>query len=276
MYSKIALLVVAVSLGSTADAAVLCAKRTGSVRLREVCKPKERPVDGSVLGLLTEGTQGPQGPAGAAGPKGDAGPQGVAGPQGAPGAQGAVGPTGEPGPQGAPGAQGSPGAQGAQGAPGAQGFPGAQGVQGIQGIQGLQGKPGETGPRGPSNGYAKWVRGALTLPYSSIVSLGTLDLPAGVYLVTGKTNVTMIIGQTLSVDCALTSAGQVIDKGALTTTTSSPSGATVVLHGITKLASSGTIGFNCLNNSNGTITSADEVQIQAIAVEQISSSVVVR
>ena len=46
-------------------AAVLCAKKKGSLAMRDACKPKETQVDPAALGLVgPQGPQGPQGPAG--------------------------------------------------------------------------------------------------------------------------------------------------------------------------------------------------------------------
>jgi hypothetical protein len=60
---------------SSADAAVLCSAKNGTLRIRqESCKPKESRVDPVALGLV-----GPQGPAGPAGPQGPSGPSGLPG-----------------------------------------------------------------------------------------------------------------------------------------------------------------------------------------------------
>lgn len=58
-------LVATIALASPVDAAVLCAKKKGSLAVRETCRPKETPVDPIALGLVgPQGPQGPQGPAG--------------------------------------------------------------------------------------------------------------------------------------------------------------------------------------------------------------------
>jgi hypothetical protein len=84
-----AAIVLAASLG---DAALLCARKNGTIKLRPTsCKPREKPVDLGALGLQTPGLPGPQGPAGAQGPQGPAGAQGPEGPQGDQGPQGPPG-----------------------------------------------------------------------------------------------------------------------------------------------------------------------------------------
>ncbi len=86
---------------SRADAAVLCAPRSGAVSVREACKKNETQLDPVALGL-----QGPRGP------KGN---------------------TGDPGPQGPMGLQGDRGLQGMQGEKGEKGDRGLQGIVGPAG-----------------------------------------------------------------------------------------------------------------------------------------------
>jgi hypothetical protein len=67
---------------ASADALVLCAKKSGDVALRATCRKKETAVDLSQLGA--PGSQGSPGPRGDPGPTGDRGPQGDPGPPGDP------------------------------------------------------------------------------------------------------------------------------------------------------------------------------------------------
>lgn len=89
---------------SHADAAVLCAPRSGAVSVREACKSTETQLDPVALGL--QGPPGPKGDTGDPGPQGPMGLQGEQGPQGDPGLQG---PAGLQGPKGDPGMPGPPG-----------------------------------------------------------------------------------------------------------------------------------------------------------------------
>jgi hypothetical protein len=69
---------VALSLAaSSADAVVLCQKRSGAVKVRDACRKKETQIDLGQLGL-----RGPQGPKGERGDQGLPGPQGEQGPPG--------------------------------------------------------------------------------------------------------------------------------------------------------------------------------------------------
>jgi hypothetical protein len=68
------------------DAAVLCAKKSGALTIRQSCGKKETPVDVGQLGM-----QGPKGDPGPAGPPGERGPQGTPGPGGGTGASGPAG-----------------------------------------------------------------------------------------------------------------------------------------------------------------------------------------
>lgn len=62
------MLIVVVTVASTADAAVLCAKRAGGVVVRDACRKKETPLE--QLGVSVQGPAGPQGLQGAAGAPG--------------------------------------------------------------------------------------------------------------------------------------------------------------------------------------------------------------
>lgn len=68
---------------SPAEALVLCVNSSGSVVVRDTCRPGTTQLDPAAVGLV--GPAGPQGPAGPAGPQG---PTGLAGPQGATGPAG--------------------------------------------------------------------------------------------------------------------------------------------------------------------------------------------
>lgn len=133
-------LTIAVLLAAHADAAVLCAGKSGVVRLRDACKPKETVV---VLPTALPGPQGPPGPQGAKGERGDPGASAAKGDPGLPGPPGSVGPKGDHG------ERGETGPAGANGAPGAPGPSGPTGPQGDQGPRGLPGPTGSTGPQGP-------------------------------------------------------------------------------------------------------------------------------
>ena len=77
---------------SSAEALVLCVNSSGSVVVRDACRPGTTRLDPAAVGLV--------GPAGPQGPTGPAGPQGAQGPAGPAGAQGPAGPAGPPGPTG--------------------------------------------------------------------------------------------------------------------------------------------------------------------------------
>ena len=76
-----ALTIALVAVQSEARAQVICARRSGALKLRTACKSREtKVVDLAKLGAA--GPPGPQGPTGALGPSG---PQGPTGPAGVPG-----------------------------------------------------------------------------------------------------------------------------------------------------------------------------------------------
>lgn len=144
------------------------------------------------------GAQGPAGAKGATGAQGIAGPTGIPGPSGAPGPSGSPGPSGapgSPGPSGSPGADGqpgpsgAPGPQGSAGAPGADGSPGPAGSTGPSGPAGADGQQGPAGPSGVVNASVHDLAGVASVVTggsfnASSTEVGTVDLPAGTYLVT--------------------------------------------------------------------------------------------
>jgi len=89
MTARLVLLAGGVLAAVSADATVLCRTRSGTAKIRVVCKAKETQIDPTTLGLLTPGPQGPPGPTGS---------QGAPGPHGAKGDQGDRGDVGRPGP----------------------------------------------------------------------------------------------------------------------------------------------------------------------------------
>jgi hypothetical protein len=94
---------------------------------------------------------------------------------------GVTGAQGIQGIQGPAGADGMPGAQGIQGEPGIQGMHGETGAPGSQGIQGIQGEPGPAGPAGVTSAWSSGNFGALG---AGTMTVGSIDLPAGNYILT--------------------------------------------------------------------------------------------
>jgi hypothetical protein len=103
------------------------------------------------------------------------------------------------GPQGPQGVQGSQGAQGAQG---------AQGSQGAQGAQGVQGAPGTPGQRGPSDAFTEYWSD-VSVPTSAVppFNLGAVSLPAGNFMVFGRTSVVNGTNAARAVTCGLGTPG---------------------------------------------------------------------
>jgi len=141
------------------------------------------------------GSVGPMGPQGPQGPQGSQGPQGPQGLKGASGAQGPTGSAGAPGPMGPAGSQGPTGLTGPQGPIGNTGATGAQGPAGPAGAAGPagpSGPTGATGPQGPSglsSAYATNNQNGPTLLPNQDITVSTLSLPAGNFLLSGKVGV---------------------------------------------------------------------------------------
>ena len=158
------------------------------------------------------------------------GPQGPAGNDGAAGAAGAVGPQGPAGPAGP---QGATGADGATGATGPQGPAGATGATGPQGL---------TGPG--AEGYADQTATAVSIGTSD-VTLATLSLPAGSYLLTAKASLIRTSGSGTTT-CTLYNGATVLDQ---LQNQSSSSGEVNVLHTALTLANTSSVTFACRASS---------------------------
>jgi hypothetical protein len=111
------------------------------------------------------------------------GPQGPQGPKGKPGQKGEVGPRGEAGQKGDAGAKGATGSQGDPGARGETGVQGTSGPKGDTGPKGEKGDQGNVGPIGPSDVYSAQAILKGVSPGAGTVTIVSLSLPAGNYLV---------------------------------------------------------------------------------------------
>ena len=136
------------------------------------------------------------------------GPQGLIGPQGRPGATGMTGPKGD---SGSAGVQGPSGANGSLGQVGPQGPQGAQGPQGQMGAQGLTGLPGIA-----SHAYsAICSSGCPTAPFSGSVTVLSVPVPAGAYILFAKTIISAPIGEGASCQLELQSSLTILDQSSV-------------------------------------------------------------
>lgn len=104
---------------------------------------------------------------------------------------------------------GATGAAGAQGPAGADGVTGLQGATGATGEAGDDGAPGATGATGPSDVYSTHVEGPVnTVNDGGLISVATLPLPAGNYLVRFSLTVSFIEAiQMATVSCEFQAIG---------------------------------------------------------------------
>ncbi len=138
--------------GGTAYAATQLSKNSvGSAQIKKGAVTPAK-LSASAKGAMA-GPAGPQGPKGESGPKGEAGPRGEAGAKG------------DTGPQGLKGDQGD------------------KGERGDQGIRGEKGDQGDVGPIGPSDVYSVHAILKGVAPVSGNVTVVSMSLPTGNYLV---------------------------------------------------------------------------------------------
>jgi hypothetical protein len=171
------------------------------------------------------GSSGANGVNGANGSTGAAGSNGAAGSSGAAGSNGANGPNGLPGTNGANGTNGTDGIDGAAGSNGAAGSSGAAGSNGANGPNGLPGTNGANGTNGTDGidgadgvlGPLSATQGTTLLPTASPpVVVASLNVPAGNYVVFGKTQLTHS-GAGDTINCTLKADNTTIDQVAMKT-----------------------------------------------------------
>jgi hypothetical protein len=200
--------------------------------------------------------KGPTGPAGPAGPQGATGPKGPSGPKGATGPAGPKGPAGGPtGPTGPRGPAGGP--------------------TGPTGPKGSTGTRGPTGPVGPSTGYIT-NSPADPIPEGTTTTLASLLLPAGNYMVSGKTNL-IAADVAERAYCTLETVGSgVFDTTQVDSDREQYDRIALPLQGVLRLGDVEVVQLNCFvadNNPNSNITAKfQDTVLSATKVDSIVSS----
>ena len=220
------------------------------------------------------GPQGPVGKTGATGPIGPAGPAGATGATGSIGPQGpagATGATGSIGPQGPAGATGATGSIGPQGPAGTAGATGPAGPQGSQGLTGPTGPAGTAGANGISHAYIarNTVASMLTYPGINIVSL---TVPAGTYVISGKTWLQNLDGSLPGqASCTLSSGSDVTRVNLLATSQIGGDRLPVPVQDSATFTQMTTIVFSCKHDDlNNRGISANDAVLTAVAVDNLN------
>lgn len=161
--------------------------------------------------------------------------------------------------------QGQPGPQGPAGPAGPQGPAGATGPAGPQGLT------GPAGPAGTSHGYA--ASGGHASFASAPVTVQTLNLPAGTYLVWATGTVTDSANDTYTT-CRLLSGGttiqkQFVDHFAVGFSNRNGSAA-FALTGPVTLGGAGSVDVSCSSSDGSGSDSAGDVSIVAVALDALN------
>jgi hypothetical protein len=154
---------------------------------------------------------------------------------------------------------------GPKGPTGAKGATGAEGPTGPKGATGPDGPTGPTGQRGPSDAWD--TRNFLTVPIPRHVDtvVGSLALPAGKFLVSGKTSMQDTeAGSDFS--CALVAPPVAFDL-TVATSTAGFQNLVLPLQGTVTLFSSQTVFLSC--SSGGYFTRATFTHMDAIEVATV-------
>ncbi len=219
------------------------------------------------------GPQGPVGATGAMGPIGPAGPAGATGatgsigPQGPAGATGAMGPIGPAGPAGATGATGSIGPQGPAGATGAAG---SAGPTGPQGPTGPTGPAGSAGANGISHAYMARNTVASMLTYQGI-NVVSLIVPAGTYVISGKTWLQNLDSLPGPASCTLSSGSDVTRVNLLATSQIGGDRMPVAVQDSATFTQITTIVFSCKHDDlNNRGMSANDAVLTVLAVDNLN------
>ncbi len=152
----------------------------------------------------------------------------------------------KPGQDGARGPQGVPGAAGKDGATGPTGPAGAKGDKGDKGDPCVSSDPACRGPNG-TDAFSAVTTAPLAFPGSNaVVTVQSLALPAGKYIVDGRVSA-HDTGLDTSVGCTLTAGATVIDSmgGALGIDATATIDAALSLHGVLTLGAAGTVDLKC-------------------------------
>lgn len=159
-----------------------------------------------------------------------------------------------------------------QGPQGPQGRPGAQGAPGAPGAAGKNGTDGAPGGIGPSNAYASYKDGPVSLP-STLGTIASLSIPqGGDYVVFAKVALHDDQNKDISVTCKL-SAGADFDYS-FTDLTGNTAGyvayQTPALSVTHVFGSAGTVTLAC--NGAGVTTDATYIKMTAIRVGSLTNS----
>jgi hypothetical protein len=151
--------------------------------------------------------------------------------------------------------------QGPQGPPGSQGPKGDQGIQGVQGVPGVQGNQGIQGIPGPSGvSHAYDATGGVVGLSSTPTQVVSLTLPAGTFLVFGKTDASSGIGTPAI--CTLSRGGTVYDTTGVGVAGGDYS-LDVSLQATLTLANPDTISINCTGDQTA-FSKLDAVAIDMV------------
>jgi hypothetical protein len=153
---------------------------------------------------------------------------------------------------------------------------GLRGLQGLKGDTGAAGAPGAPGAPGPSAAYSTSAAGNTQVGASSAapVTILSLSLPAGKYVVTATTGLTNISGATRSAWCTLqngtTQLGMTRGFDVADATQRSTA---VTVQGAVTLAATATITFQCYGDAaNVWIPAQSRPSMQAIMVGSLTVS----
>jgi len=179
--------------------------KSGAIEMGHMSPAARRALKGAKGATGSTGANGLSGTNGANGLNGSSGSDGFNGLSGTNGAAGGQGSPGSDGTDGTDGSDGTDGIDGTDGTNGSQGIPGPGGTNGTDGTDGINGTDGVVAPLAASGGS---VLLPTATPPTTVVER---SLPAGKYVVLGKTQITHS-GAGDSIHCELKTGSQVIDQ----------------------------------------------------------------
>jgi len=145
------------------------------------------------------------------------------------------------------------GALGTLGIPGPTGPTGPGGAKGTAGPTGVSGATGPTGPTGPSNAIRKTFS-LIVLATNQFTTMGSIDLPAGSFVVFEHAWLNNTVNAADGVDCLFTGAGSSGSMSADMGAFNSGSHASPI-SSVASATGPGTVSWQCRNglSTNGTI-----------------------
>jgi hypothetical protein len=147
---------------------------------------------------------------------------------------------------------------------------GPRGPKGATGATGALGAPGATGAPGPSDAFSGFNNGPVAINSSTLESIGTLNVPAGSYVIVAKTWATDNSGSATLIKCQLTAGGDTdTTRAQLETGAGSAEVQALAFNVVHTFSAPGSVNLACASFVNK--VSFSDIKITAIKVGNLTN-----